>query len=194
MSTAEAKTRYSPEDLLALPDEKNHELVDGELVERNMGCESSWIGGRLHHFLSAYCDAKRLGVVFPADSGYQCFPDAPEKVRKPDVSFISVQRLAPDKIPAGHCLIAPDLAVEVVSPNDFYYDVEAKVAEYLEAGVRLIWVVNPPTRSIRVHRKDGTVTDLEENEELNGQDVIPGFHCRVGDLFAFPAPPGEEHE
>src|SRR6266849_7721093 len=139
MSTAEAKTRYTPEGLLALPDGKNYELVDGELVERNMGCESSWIGGQLLHFLSAHCNANRLGVILPADSGFQCFPDDPDKVRKPDASFISIQRLAPDKIPTGHCPIAPDLVVEVVSPNDLYSDVEAKVAEYLDAGVCLVW-------------------------------------------------------
>src|SRR5438067_2218026 len=148
MSTIAAKTRYTPEDLLAMPDGKNYELVDGELVERNMGCESSWIGGRLHHFLSGHCDAKRLGIVFPADSGFQCFPNDPGKVRKPDVSFISIQRLPPDKIPGGHCSIAPDLAVEVVSPHDEYFEIEEKVIEYLEAGVRLVWVINPRTRTV----------------------------------------------
>jgi Uma2 family endonuclease len=183
MSTAETKTRYTPEDLLAMPDGKNYELADGELVERNMGWESSWIGGRLHHFLSAYCEANRLGWVAPGDASYQCFPFPSDQVRRPDVSFISIHRLTPDHKPSGHCRIAPDLVVEVVSPNDLYLDVEAKVAEYLEAGVCLVWVVNPPTRSVRVHRKDGTLADLEASDELSGEDVVPGFRCQVAEIF-----------
>jgi len=157
--------------------------VDGELVERNMGWESSWIGGQLYLLLGNYCKAHRLGWVAPGDASYQCFPFPSDKVRRPDVSFISIQRLTPDRKPTGHCLIAPDLIVEVVSPNDLYVEVEAKVAEYLEAGVRLVWVVNPPTRSIRVHRKEGTVTDLEATDELSGEDVVPGFLCRVAEIF-----------
>src|SRR5439155_25652607 len=189
MSTAEAKTRYTSEDLLAMPDGKNYELVDGELVERNMGWESSWIGGQLHFLLTAYCKARRLGWVLPGHASYQCFPFPYDKVRRPDVSFISIQRLTPDRKPTGHCLIAPDLVVEVGSPNDLYLEVEAKVAEYLEAGVGLVWVVNPPTRSIRVHRKDGIVTDLEATDELSGEDVISGFRCRVAEIFEpFPSP------
>jgi len=148
-----------------------------------MGWESSWIGGQLYFLLAAYCKANRLGWVAPADASYQCFPFPSDKIRRPDVSFISIQRLTPDRKPSGHCLLAPDLVVEVVSPNDLYLDVEAKVAEYLGAGVRLIWVVNPPTRSVRVHRKDGAVFDLEGTDELSGEDVVPGFRCRVAEIF-----------
>ena len=170
-----------------MPDSKDFELVGGELVERNMGWKASWVGGRLHFMLSAFCETNRTGRVAPADACYQCFPNAPDKVRKPDVSFISFMRLPAVQEPEGYCSVAPDLAVEVVSPNDLYYEVEEKVAEYLEAGVRLVWVANPATRSVRVHRRDGTIADLEENDELTGEDVIPGFRCRVGDLFLVPA-------
>ena len=84
----------------------------------------------------------------------------------------------------GHCRIAPNLAVEVISPNDSYEEVEEKVREYLAANVELVWVINPATRSVRVHRADGSVTDLDENSELDGENVVPGFRCRVCDLFA----------
>ncbi len=111
-------TRYTPEDLLAMPDGKSYELVKGELVERNMGAESSWIGGALHALLFLYCQAHRLGIVWPADNGYDCFPHAPGRVRKPDVSFIRSGRLPGDRLPKGWAKIPPDLVVEVVSPNE----------------------------------------------------------------------------
>lgn len=79
MSTAVATEtrRYTPEDLLAMPDGKNYELVNGRLVERNMGAESSWVGGQLHLQLGLFCREQDLGIVWPADNGYQCFPHNP---------------------------------------------------------------------------------------------------------------------
>jgi Uma2 family endonuclease len=186
MTTLATKQRYTPEDLLSLPDSKQYELVDGELVERNMGWESSWIGGRLYGFMFVYSESINAGWVAPGDASYQCFPGHPNKVRKPDASFIRLARLPAKERPTGHCRIAPDVAAEVVSPNDFYEDVEEKVDEYLKAGVQLVWVVNPATKSVRVHRADGTVTDLNENQELSGEDIMPGFRCRVADLFVVP--------
>src|SRR5947207_15941173 len=155
MNVITTERRYTPEDLLTLPDADSYELVDGHLVERNMGGKASWIGGRLAHFLATFCDAHGHGLVFPADASYQCFRDAPAKVRKPDVSFIRRERMSPDRIPQGHLSLAPDLAVEVISPNDSYYEVEAKIREYLGAGVRLVWVINPDSRLVRVHRPIG---------------------------------------
>ena len=116
--TIEDKTLFTPEDLLAMPDGKHYELVDGRLVERNMGAESSWIGGRIFLRLNLFCDEHQLGYVWPADNGYQCFAHAPKLVRRPDVSFIRAGRLPGGELPKGHVRIPPDLAVEVVSPND----------------------------------------------------------------------------
>ena len=108
MSTAVAtKTRYTPEDLLAMPDGKSYELVDGQLVERNMGFESSWIGGRLLIRLGSYCEEHGLGWAVPADAGYQCFPHDPDLVRKPDVSFVRLGRLPGGVVPKGWAKIPP---------------------------------------------------------------------------------------
>jgi Uma2 family endonuclease len=189
MIQAATKTRCTPEDLLDMPDGDRFELVGGELVERHMGWNSSWIGGRVHHLLSTFCDAHPVALVAPADAGYQCFPDDPNKVRRADASIIRRERLPTDEQLQGHCRIAPDLAAEVVSPNDLYSEVEGKVEEYLAAGVKLVWVVNPPLRSVRVHRADGSVTDLGEEDELSGEDVLSGFRCKVADLFRDPPPP-----
>ena len=193
MSTAILETRVTPEQLLEMPDGDNFELVDGRLVERDMGWRSSRIGGRVFRILDVYCEQRGLGWVAPADASYQCFPDDPGMVRKPDVSFIRRERLREEEEPEGHCPIAPDLAVEVISPNELYYQVEEKIADYFSAGIPLVWVVNPATRSVRVHRRDGTISDLAEADELTGEDVIPGFGCRVSDIFRTPeSSPGEK--
>jgi len=184
-----AKPEYTPEDLLALPDrDKVYELVDGQLVEKPMGFRSSRIAGRLCQTLANYCDVKRLGWVLPQETSYQCFPSAPNRVRKPDGSFIRRERLPLDQEPEGHCRLAPDLAIEVSSPNDEFDDLEERVSEYLTVGVRLVWVVSPVGQRVFVHRAAGPGAILRADDELSGEDVLPGFRCPVRDLFL--PPPG----
>jgi Uma2 family endonuclease len=179
----ENKATYTPEDLLAMPDGENYELVDGQLVERKMGAESSWIGGNLYFALRSHCKDPGVGWVWPADNGYQCFPHAPRLVRRPDVSFIRAGRLPGGQLPKGYVRIPPDLAVEVVSPKDLAYEIEERVDDYLRAGVPLIWVIYPNLETVFIRRSNGTLTQLRQNDELTGEDVIPGFCCRVGSLF-----------
>ena len=183
MSTIEA-IHYTPDDLLTMPGGERYELVDGQLVEKAMGAESEWIGDELRYALKAFIKAKRNGLSFGPETGYQCFRNAPAKVRKPDASFIAADRLPGNRIPKGHIRIVPDLAVEVISPNDSYYVVDAKVHEYLEAGVRLIWVINPDLRSIKVFEASvGFTQELTDGDELAGGEVLPGFSCPVASLF-----------
>lgn len=177
----------TPEELLQRADSVNFELVDGQLVERAMGTESSGVGAQILGLLWAFLKDHPLGRLLGADAGYQCFLDAPDKIRKPDVSFIKSGRLPGDKMPAGYCKVRPDLVVEVVSPTDQVYELEEKVAEYLRAGVPLIWVVNPPTRSVRIHRPrtaaQGSVSEVTESDLISGEDVLPGFSCSVAEFF-----------
>jgi Uma2 family endonuclease len=188
MNAVAEKTVYTPEDLLAMPDEKDFELVDGQLVERHMGVLSSWVAGELLFLIRSFLRDHPLGWVLGSDNGYQCFPDDPRKVRRADVSFIRRGRFPGDRLPnQGYAKIPPDLAVEVVSPNDLAVEIDQKVIEYLQAGVPLIWVVNPDSRVVRVHRAVGPVGWLTEADELSGEGVLPGFRCRVGALFPPPA-------
>jgi Uma2 family endonuclease len=186
MSTVLEKT-YTPEDLLAMPDRKSYELVDGHLVKRNVSVLSSWVGRQLHRSIGNFVDEKKLGWSWPADLGYVCFPDAPAKVRKPDVSFIRKERLPEGLRSEGYLYIPPDLAVEVLCPNDLAYAVAQKVGEYVEVGVPLIWVINPEIRTVLIHRRDRSGRWLREQDELSGEDILPGFRCRVSTIF--PAKP-----
>jgi Uma2 family endonuclease len=192
MSTAvETKTRYTPEDLLAMPDGEGYELVDGQLVERNLGLESSGVGGELYFHLRLYCEDHSVGRVLPADSGYQCFPHKPRLVRRPDVSFIRRERLPGGRLPKGWGGFAPDLAVEIVSPNDLAEGLEEKLGDYRKAGVPLVWVIYPGARTVRVHHGDGSSVCLDESGELSGEDIIPGFRCPVREILPPREPAGE---
>jgi Uma2 family endonuclease len=155
-----------------------------------LGAESSWIGGQIYSLLNLYCREHASGWVWPADNGYQCFPHERGRIRRPDVSFIRAGRLPGDVLPKGFVRIPPDLAVEVVSPNDTAYELEEKLEDYQQAGVRLVWVIHPESRTVTIYRADGTVSRLREAEELTGEDVIPGFRCLVGSLL----PPIEKPE
>ncbi len=142
----------------------------------------------LYSLLAAYSHGKQIGWVFPQDSGFQYDPAAPKKVRKPDAAFIRRDRLPESEWAKGFCGIVPDLAVEVVSPNDTFDEVDIKVEEYLRLGVHLVWVVSLQGRRVYVHRRDGTMSKVREGAELSGEDVVPGFRCRVRDIF----PTGQE--
>jgi Uma2 family endonuclease len=184
MSTAVAtKTEYTPEDLLAMPDGKSYELVGGQLVERRMGAKSSWVGGELHARLRQYGQEHQLGWALPADNGYQCFSHAPSLVRKPDVSFVRYGRLPGGVLPDGWIKIRPDLAVEVVSPNDSAAELDEKLEDYESAGIPLIWVIYLGSRKAMVYRGDGSINRVREEDELSGEDIIPGFRCPVREIL-----------
>ena len=124
--------------------------------------ESSRVAGNILYFFKDYVRKTRQVEVFDSTLGYQCFPDSPTHFRKPDVSAVRRERLAGLDPDPGLMPIAPDLAVEVVSPKDFAYDVALNVEEYLANGFKLIWVVHPNTKTVVIHRADGTVAKLHE--------------------------------
>jgi Uma2 family endonuclease len=182
MSTT-LSANYTAEDLLTMPDGDLYELVDGQLVERELGTLSSWVACQIIGLLFAYIKQTRSGWVLSADASYQCFPNRPNKVRKPDVSFIRSGRLPNEELPRGHCRTAPDLVVEVISPNDLYFDVMRKILEFQAVGVPLIWIIDPDNRTVTVYRSDNTLTLLHEHEQLSGENVIEGFTCNLAELF-----------
>ncbi len=187
MNTTARTKQYTPADLLTLPDGDRYELVDGHLVEQNISFWSTFVGGRVFNRLSTFCEANSHGWVAPEGASYQCFPRHPTRVRRADVSFIRKDRLSAAEATAeGHLPIAPDLAVEVLSPNDLSYEVDLKVRDYLDAGVKLVWEVHPAGRFVIVHRLNGPDVILHEADELDGENVLPGFRCHIAELFQLP--------
>jgi Uma2 family endonuclease len=182
MSILQTKT-YTPADLLAMPDSNNVELVHGNLVEKPVSVLSSIVEIRLSRRLDAHCDAHKVGVVMSSTNGIKCFPDEPRKVRKPDISFVKRERFSLEHLHEGFLSIAPDLAVEVVSSHDEVAELNEKIEEYLAAGIPLVWVIDPENQIIHIHRKDGSVTKLRKTDELVGEDIIPGFTCKLAELF-----------
>jgi Uma2 family endonuclease len=178
-----ASILHTPADLLAMPDGKNKELVRGRLVEKPMTVLSSLVEVRVSTLLQNFCASEKLGVVLSSTNGIQCFSDEPNKVRKPDASVVKRERFSSEHLREGFLTIAPDLAVEVVSPNDEAGELNEKVEEYLAAGVPLVWVIDPEAEIVFIHRGDGTVTKLYPSDDLTGETILPGFQCKVAELF-----------
>ena len=167
-------------------DLRGFELDDGLLVEMNVGTESSWIGGEIFGQLWQHVRQHKLGWVFPQETAFNCFPDDADRVRKPDASFVRSGRLPEGRPPRGFCPVAPDLVVEVVSPNDGAEELDRKVTQYLSAGIQLIWVLYPETKSAHVTRLVGPPSILRNAEVLDGEGVVPGFSVSLDSLFPEP--------
>jgi Uma2 family endonuclease len=186
----EEGNQMTPDDLLRMPDGgMGFELIGGRLRERNASFRSSHVAGEVYSALHSFVEPRSLGWLFMSGVAYRCFPNAPDTVRRADVSFIALGRLTKEQYEAaGHCPIAPDLVGEVGSPNDLAYVLDAKVEEWLSAGVRLVWVVNPAARLVRVYDTEGPSRTLREADTLPGNGVLPGFAVSVAALFQVPGP------
>jgi Uma2 family endonuclease len=172
------------DELLAMPNDGiRRELVDGELREMNPpGWEHGEIAGNILGELRSHVLKSKLGKA-ASEVSYRLV-EGPDTVRVPDVSFVRADRLPRTGRVSGFWPGAPDLAVEIVSPTDRYSDVAAKIHEYLDAGTRMILVVDPPRRTITVHRSRTDVAVLTEDDVLDGGDVVPGWKLPVRDIFA----------
>jgi Uma2 family endonuclease len=162
---------------LHLPD-KQVELVRGTLVVREPpGTRHGAVAANLAYFLSDFVRRRDLGLVLAQDTGFKIASD-PDTVRGADVAFVSRERA--DRIPVeGYAELAPDIAAEIVSPRDRAGELLAKVADWLDAGTRLVWVIDRARAEARVYRADGTVSVLGPEDALDGEDVLPGFSCPV---------------
>lgn len=170
------------EDALRLPDGERFEVINGELMERKSSFLASTIAGRIGATLSGWARGGHSGTVAGADGGYTIFPWSPGDVRMPDASYISKARL-PRTAERYWAHVAPELVVEVVCPDDYFLDVESEASDWIRAGVDLVWVVVPNTRSVHVWRKDGSRAVLQSGEVLSGESVLPGLSIPVANLF-----------
>ena len=186
MATIISDRVYTPEDLLTMPDGDRFELVNGQLVEGDMSGLATFIALVIGSELWRFVKDHQLGVVFASEAQYRCFPDDPSRIRKPDISFIHRSRFS-NSLMTGFIPISPDFVVEVVSQHDTFYEVDIKVKEYLRAGVRLVWVVSPITKTIKVHRPGLSFYEVGEDAEITGDEVLPDFRVAVAEFFEEPA-------
>ena len=170
-------------ELLAFPDDDyRYELVRGKLIRMPPpGWRHSRTVVRVASRLDRFVDERQLGIVL-AESGYHLEWE-PDTVRAPDVSFISAERLPPDEFPHSYPTLAPDLAVEVLSPSERPGARREKMQDYFAAGTRLVWEIDPAQRTITVYRSVHDRTTLAADDELSGAEVLPGFVCRVAELI-----------
>ena len=178
------RTLMTAEELLRLPDDgQRHELIAGEL--RTMapsGEEHGTIAATMIADLASYVRTHQLGRVVASETGFLLTTN-PDTVRAPDAAFISRERASVAPV-RGYRPGAPDLAVEVVSPNDSYTEVAEKVATWLEHGTRMVIVVDPRRRAVAIHRSLNHVRHLTVDDVIDGEDVVPGWRLAVRDLFA----------
>ena len=170
----------TPEEFLDLEDSAGLELVDGCPVERNVSVDSSDVGGEMFLLMRTHVRAKKLGRAFGPDLGIRIFPDRRD-VRKADISFIKADRAPTED--SGYLEMAPDLVVEVNSPNDKSKNVREKVQLWLNAGVATVWVVEPTSKEVTVYRRGETPTVFSAESESTGGDSLPGFSCKVALFF-----------
>jgi Uma2 family endonuclease len=172
------------EDLYDLPhDENKYELASGLLIKMPpAGVRHGGVALRIGSLLDHYTEGKDLGRVYGADTGF-ILQRNPDIVRAPDAAFVAKARIPTYGEPNGFWDLAPDLAVEVVSPWDRDRQLNQKINEYFAAGTRLVWVVYPDTRTVYVYRSPRDVRALDENGELDGEGVLPGFACPIRRCF-----------
>lgn len=187
MTTPSAETTertYTIEEYEQLPEDEGYrdELVRGRLVREPVpGNEHGMVQANLAAELRQYVREHDLGVV-RVETGY-VLSTKPATVRCPDVSFIARDRLPAEGLPRGFPRIPPDLAIEIVSPSNTAADVQERVEEYFEAGVRQVWIVYPRTGKVAVHLSPAEVQVFGNAEELDGGRVIPGLRLSVAKLF-----------
>lgn len=171
-------------ELLALPDDGWHyELIEGVLIRMSpAGGVHGEIEMEFARPMGNHVVLHGLGRVYPGDTGFIVGRD-PDTVLAPDVAFVRADRLPPRRDRRGYLPVVPDLVVEIVSPSDQADDVIDKVNRYLAAGVRLIWVAWPDSRSISVYAPGREPRHLGEGDTLDGEDVLPGFRLSVADVF-----------
>ena len=183
--TAPATRVYTWEDALKLPRGERYEVINGELRERQMSFRSSEIAMAIGYLLGAWMRAGHPGWVTGEAGGFTIFPWTAGDVRMPDVAYTSRNR-APTIPEKGWLDVVPEFAVEVVSPNDLASDVDEKAQDYIRAGVPLVWVVYPRTKTVVVYRPGLPQTSFGTGDLITGGDVLPGFEVKVDELFDFP--------
>ncbi len=159
-------------------DIKGYEYIEGKLKQMSPPTmEHGEISMSLILPLGTYIRGKELGRLYPADTTFKLG----ERLVKPDIAYVSNERLPENRRQGSP--VPPDLAVEVISPSESQYDIIEKALAYLEAGTRLVWVIEPVAQTVTVYRSKTDIKTLTHNDTLTGEDVVEGFSCPIAQLF-----------
>ncbi|HXD32582.1 MAG TPA: Uma2 family endonuclease [Pyrinomonadaceae bacterium] len=172
------------DELLAMPDDGyRYELIEGELIRMSpAGARHGRIAVKVVNRLGPYVEKHGLGEVYAAETGFKLRSD-PDTVRAPDVAFVSKSRVELVGDPEGYWSGAPDLAVEVQSPNDTRKHIDAKARHWISAGAKLVWVVKPRERTVIVYKSLADIFEVSESGVLDAGEVVPGFKLTVSEIF-----------
>lgn len=181
MATTRLWTRlWTIEDVASLPDDAfRYVLIRGVLYRMPPPKARHGRISTITQHVGNFVDERHLGVIYD-QSGF-IFALDPDTLLGPDLSFVRQDRVPDDE--DAYPILVPDLGVEVVLPSQSGLSIAEKTASYLEASVRLVWIVEPDRRVVLVHRADGTRSVLTARDEIDGEDVLPGFRMRVGQFF-----------
>ena len=172
----------SAEEFFQMPNPGRCELMRGELIMMSpSGSLHGKITARLGALLYRFAEQKKLGIVFGAETGFHIRRD-PDTVRAPDVSFVRADRI-PNPLPQGFFPGPPDLAVDVLSPNDRASEVQAKISDWLEAGCRAVWIVDPQTKSVTIYKSTHDIAVLTTADTLTDDQVLSGFSAAISEIF-----------
>ncbi|BCW96203.1 MAG: Uma2 family endonuclease [Fimbriimonadales bacterium] len=177
MSAAEFEARFADRETRA-------ELLRGEVITMSPTTPLHGIYTmRVSLPIAQFVEERGLGVVFGAETGFVIqHADGAESVLAPDMAFLAAERI-PDSLPEGFWRIPPDLVVEIRSQSESQQEVARKTALWLEAGVRLVWNVDPFRQQVSVHRADGVSRTLRVDDTLSGEEVLPGFELPLRRIF-----------
>jgi len=179
---AAGKKHITAHELLAMGDIGRCELIDGEIIHMApAGAQHGGIAGQVYGYIWTFATARKLGKVYIAETGF-IIKHNPDTVRGPDVAFVQSARL-PNTADPGFFDGPPDLAVEVCSPSDRWWDVLAKVDQWLAAGAISVWGVDPPSQSIEIYRRQSQPVRYHAGQQLADEPTLPGFTLDVADIF-----------
>jgi len=184
-STGQENGPVAPSSQLTLPvpDDILYEVVDGKIVEKNVGATEVVIAAILDQRLGPFAWTHRLGRVVP-EMVFR-IDVAKDLQRRPDVAFIAHARWPYNRRPPNVAVwdMVPDLAIEVVSPSNTAFEVQRKIHEYFDAGVSQVWIIYPPHREVYVFASTTRIEVLQLGRDLDGGDLLPGFRLPLATLF-----------
>jgi Uma2 family endonuclease len=167
---------------LAKPRKRVCELIDGTLVEKDVSTTEAYLSGFILRRIGQFAEDEDLGLVFPGDAHLRLRPGL---VRVPDVYFVPWDRIPDGELPKDPIAsIAPELAVEVITPNNTVREIDKKLEDYFAAGCKLAWIIDPQSKSAKVYSSAKRFKELDESGMLEGGKVLPGFKLSLTELFA----------